>query len=154
MAHRYGSEHKRLRRRYAREVEAGMAVCCRCLKPIHPQAQWHLDHAADGEGYLGPAHALCNLQAAGKVRAAQLYGSERGDSREAVRREGRASRDTLERMARLQPGDLEARTVWLEWGKRTGLAGNVWSRHWAGDGYDGRCPSCRRLGGPCEKAEA
>jgi hypothetical protein len=39
-----------------------------------PDDRWRLDHAADGVGYLGPAHASCNLRAAGKVRAAQLYG--------------------------------------------------------------------------------
>jgi hypothetical protein len=73
---RYGAAHKRARRRYQREVEAGMATCCRCSRPIHPDESWHLDHAADGEGYLGPAHARCNLSAAGKVRARQLYGKK------------------------------------------------------------------------------
>jgi hypothetical protein len=75
MAHRYGYRHKQARKRYAREIEAGMGVCCRCSKPILPDDQkWHLDHDATGEDYLGAAHARCNLRAAGKVRARQLYG--------------------------------------------------------------------------------
>jgi hypothetical protein len=74
MAHRYGYKHKHARKRYQREVDAGQAVCCRCSRPILPDQRWHLDHMADGEDYLGPAHARCNLRAAGRVRARQLYG--------------------------------------------------------------------------------
>jgi hypothetical protein len=53
-----------------------MGVCCRCSKPIHPDEEWHLDHNAAGDGYLGAAHKICNLRAAGKARARQLYGGK------------------------------------------------------------------------------
>jgi hypothetical protein len=85
MAHRYGYKHKQARKRYAREIEAGLGVCCRCSKPILPDQKWHLDHDATGEDYLGTAHARCNLRAAGRVRARQLYGGRpyaRGTSQE------------------------------------------------------------------------
>jgi hypothetical protein len=141
MAHRYGYGHKRLRRRYQREVEAGLATCCRCLKPIRPDDRWHLDHAADGDGYLGPAHARCNLSADGQARAAQLYGKR--PSAEATR-------------LPCEPYDPHARVVWREWWRQTrreargDVGPQTWSRHWGDSSeYDGRCPRCRQRGAAC-----
>jgi hypothetical protein len=70
---RYGAVHRQLRKRVAREVEAGVAVCWRCRRPINPREEWHLGHADNGRDYRGPEHARCNLSAAGKARAEQLY---------------------------------------------------------------------------------
>lgn len=62
----YGREHARLRREWARKVTAGQVDCARCGGPIQPDEPWHLDHADDREGYLGPSHARCNESAAGR----------------------------------------------------------------------------------------
>jgi hypothetical protein len=75
---RYGKDHDKQRRLWARRVQAGMVRCARCGDPILPGTPWHLDHAETG-GYLGPSHADCNLRAAGKKRAAQLYGHDLRD---------------------------------------------------------------------------
>jgi len=48
-------------------LRAGKATCARCGEPIHPEDDWHLDHNADRNGYLGPSHASCNLAAAAAV---------------------------------------------------------------------------------------
>jgi hypothetical protein len=49
-------------------VRAGKATCARCGEPIHPEDDdWHLDHNADRNGYLGPSHARCNLAAGAAV---------------------------------------------------------------------------------------
>lgn len=53
----------------AREVELGHATCARCSRPIVPGSEWHLDHADDGVGYLGPSHARCNVSEANRLRA-------------------------------------------------------------------------------------
>jgi hypothetical protein len=63
-ARRYGYDHRKLRDRTARTVNAGGAQCAEliCLMPdrwIPPGTRWDLAHAADGS-YLGPAHARCN----------------------------------------------------------------------------------------------
>ena len=39
------------------------ATCARCNEPIHPDAEWHLDHNDTRDGYLGVSHASCNLSA-------------------------------------------------------------------------------------------
>lgn len=62
----YGAAHQRERRKWADIVNAGFAVCSRCDQPIQPGTQWHLDHTDDRTGYLGPAHAVCNLREAGR----------------------------------------------------------------------------------------
>jgi len=66
---RYGEAHRRVRRRVARDVQAGVAVCVRCGGPLAAGSDWHLDHRDDGDGYLGPAHAGCNVRAANERRA-------------------------------------------------------------------------------------
>jgi hypothetical protein len=75
MAHsRYRYDHKKLRRRYQRDIDLGYGVCCRCSQPIYAGMEWHLDHAPDGRGYLGPAHKRCNLRAGGLARMRLLDG--------------------------------------------------------------------------------
>ena len=46
-------------------VNSGNAVCSRCGGPISANERWHLDHADNRQGYIGVAHAYCNLRAAG-----------------------------------------------------------------------------------------
>jgi excisionase family DNA binding protein len=82
----YGSRHQAERRRWALVVESGAALCVRCGLPIAPGARWHLDHRDDGLGYLGPAHAMCNLRAAAKrgnklMRAKQALNQPPGSRR-------------------------------------------------------------------------
>jgi hypothetical protein len=43
-------------------VASGRAVCARCLEPIEPGTEWHLDHSDNRSGYLGVSHATCNLR--------------------------------------------------------------------------------------------
>jgi hypothetical protein len=52
------------RRRLEPLVASGQVACCRCRELIQPRQQWHLDHTDDRRGYLGAAHATCNLRAA------------------------------------------------------------------------------------------
>jgi hypothetical protein len=53
-----------------------LAVCSRCGGPISPRERWHLDHTDDRRGYIGVAHAYCNLRAAG-IKTAQLRNPDR-----------------------------------------------------------------------------
>jgi hypothetical protein len=62
----YGTNHQRLRRAWARSVNAGIASCARCGLPIEPGELWDLDHADDRAGYLGPSHTRCNRDTAGR----------------------------------------------------------------------------------------
>lgn len=55
-------------------VDAGQARCCRCGRPILPGTAWHADHSEDRRGYLGAAHAACNLSAAAKKGAERRNG--------------------------------------------------------------------------------
>ena len=65
----YGGKHKKLRRRWARVVRAGAAVCNRCGDPILPDDKWDLDHDDfDRRFYCGPAHASCNRATSSRVR--------------------------------------------------------------------------------------
>ena len=63
----WGAAHQRRRAAIAPIVNAGKATCCRCGEPIHAGEDWHLDHNASRNGYLGPSHARCNLAAAAAV---------------------------------------------------------------------------------------
>jgi hypothetical protein len=65
----YGIEHKRLRDKWRKVVEAGEATCSRCGRWIAPGSSWHLDHSDDRSGYIGASHARCNVGAANKRRA-------------------------------------------------------------------------------------
>jgi hypothetical protein len=65
----YGAEHKRLRRRWAREVELGGVRCWRCGDPILPGSRWDLGHNDyDRRFYNGPEHARCNRATSGRKR--------------------------------------------------------------------------------------
>lgn len=70
----YGSQHQKLRARWAPFVAAGQVDCGRCGAPITSGQDWHLGHDDhDRTKYTGPEHAECNLSAAGQAgRAAQL----------------------------------------------------------------------------------
>lgn len=57
---RYGSQHQKLRRAMAQEVAAGGVLCVRCGESISPLEGFDLDHADNGNGYLGAAHISCN----------------------------------------------------------------------------------------------
>jgi hypothetical protein len=61
----YGTAHEYRRKAIEPAVITGKTVCCRCGEPIKPSDEWHLDHSDDRRGYLGVAHKLCNLRAAG-----------------------------------------------------------------------------------------
>ncbi len=61
----YGSDHIKLRRRWAPLVATGHIRCALCGQPIRPGAPWHLAHADRPDAhrlglYSGPAHAACN----------------------------------------------------------------------------------------------
>jgi hypothetical protein len=71
---RYGREHRALRKRLQRDVDAGFAVCWRCGGQVLPGMPWHLGHDVSGQAHMGVEHVRCNLSAAGKARARQLYG--------------------------------------------------------------------------------
>jgi hypothetical protein len=60
----YGHMHQQRRKRWAAKVRQGTVCCARCGLTIEPGEKWHLDHADDRNGYLGPSHARCNLEAA------------------------------------------------------------------------------------------
>lgn len=62
---RYRHAHQQERKRWAKQVEQGLAFCAepRCLMPdrwIHPNARWHLLHDPTGTTYIGVGHERCN----------------------------------------------------------------------------------------------
>lgn len=64
--HGYGASHQRRRKREAKLVEAGKAICWRCGQPIKllPSGEpepWDLGHDDnDRTKYMGPEHQGCN----------------------------------------------------------------------------------------------
>lgn len=66
---KYGIVHQRTRAQVREVVEAGMAVCWRCRKPIRPDEPWDLGHVdgSDAE-YAGPEHRACNRATARRDR--------------------------------------------------------------------------------------
>jgi hypothetical protein len=63
---RYGAEHRKRRRRWARLVDAGGVACARCGRLIDVGEPWHLDHLAHGSY---PSHASCNVKAGAREAA-------------------------------------------------------------------------------------
>jgi hypothetical protein len=61
---KYGLAHQKLREQVGRQVATGTVMCARCGLPIDPlEDHWDLDHADDGNGYLGASHSSCNRAA-------------------------------------------------------------------------------------------
>ena len=59
---KYGWRHQQVRERM-RQVDAGLAVCARCGKPIVPGTPWDLGHVdGDPTQYQGAEHRRCNRQ--------------------------------------------------------------------------------------------
>jgi hypothetical protein len=56
----YGGPHQLERRRVAKLVAAGLAICPRCGQLVRPGDEWDLDHRDDRQGYLGASHRACN----------------------------------------------------------------------------------------------
>jgi hypothetical protein len=84
---RYGKVHRKTRESYRPDVEAGLAVCSRCMTSIAPpgepcprcgkvvargrpasgQCGWDTGHDDyDGTAYTGPEHGCCNRRAGGR----------------------------------------------------------------------------------------
>jgi hypothetical protein len=145
----YGLEHQQERKRWASIVAAGQAVCTRCKQPIAPGANWHLDHTNDRLGYLGVAHASCNIRAANELRAArarayvQALQGQALDGLPDVATNGGARVGPRPRFPDPQvtfPDPEPGNTV------------DRWSQHWGGPANP-RCPYCRALNGPCPDAD-
>ena len=66
--------YRATRKRLGQLVRMGGAICWRCRNPIAQGSRWHVGHDDAGVAIMGPEHAACNLRAAGKARARQLYG--------------------------------------------------------------------------------
>lgn len=59
----YGAEHAKARREWAAQHRPD-DPCTRCGHPLGPMGRHlHLDHNRDRSGYLGFAHARCNVRA-------------------------------------------------------------------------------------------
>ena len=66
----YGGEHKKLRAKLAKVVEAGDGFCVRCGRWVAPGELWHLGHDDfDRSRYRGIECTKCNVGAANKLRA-------------------------------------------------------------------------------------
>jgi hypothetical protein len=72
----YTNAHVARRRQLEPLVATGTVACCRCDQLIQAGQKWHLDHRDDRRGYLGAAHATCNLRA-----AAEKTNSKRNDKK-------------------------------------------------------------------------
>jgi hypothetical protein len=60
-AKKYGWRHQQARERVKRQVNAGLATCARCGKPIIPGTSWDLGHSdTDPTRYHGAEHRRCN----------------------------------------------------------------------------------------------
>jgi hypothetical protein len=68
---RYRGAHDRERKRWAKLVAVGDVACARCGGLIDPKAGFDLDHAPDGQSYLGPSHRRCNRRTAAHRTAAR-----------------------------------------------------------------------------------
>jgi hypothetical protein len=72
----YGADHQRERQRRLDAMADG-DPCCRCGRPMYHGQLLHLDHA-EGGGYLGLAHASCNLSAGGRKGLTRRWARRRG----------------------------------------------------------------------------
>jgi hypothetical protein len=73
----YGGEHQALRKRIAKLVAAGGAVCWRCGRPILPWMAWDLGHDDYDRGiYRGPECRHCNRSSAAS-RGNRMRGKRR-----------------------------------------------------------------------------
>lgn len=58
-----GHEHRKARAAAALHHDPSH-LCCRCGRALGPMGPWlHYDHNRDRTGYLGFAHARCNVSA-------------------------------------------------------------------------------------------
>jgi hypothetical protein len=65
----YGAHHQKTRRAVAGQVDAGLAVCWRCGKPIKQGEPWDLGHHdEDRTRYAGPEHRGCNRATSGRAK--------------------------------------------------------------------------------------
>lgn len=63
----YGTDHDRLRARWAPLVATGLIQCWRCHLLIPAGAPWDLGHDdRDRSRYAGPEHRACNRATAGR----------------------------------------------------------------------------------------
>lgn len=69
--------HQAARANAKLDVDRGTVNCCRCGRLIVPGSAWHMDHTDDRSGYLGPAHASCNVRAAARKGAVVVNGKGR-----------------------------------------------------------------------------
>jgi hypothetical protein len=76
VARGYGATHKRLRRQWARIVNAGGVECARCGRLIFPGELWDLGHSDDRTAYTGPEHQICNRSAGGGTAPRQRFSRE------------------------------------------------------------------------------
>jgi hypothetical protein len=121
--HRYGSHHKKVRRRYALQVKAGKATCWRCGLPIAPDEPWDLGHDDDNpSSHRGPEHRACN-----RATLPRMLAKARGERSDTPRFGG-------------LPDPTPGNSV------------EHWSRHWAGP-FNPRCPDCRARGSACDAAD-
>jgi len=81
---RYNWDHRRERARRMAYLRAhpGWLTCPRCLAPVFPHEDLHLDHDSTGTGYLpGLSHARDNTQAGGRVGNARRWRGRPGPTR-------------------------------------------------------------------------
>src|SRR3954468_7627698 len=102
-------QHRNARKRLGRDVAAGGVACWRCGRPIVPGSKWHVGHDDAGVAIMGAEHAVCNLSAQNRVRAARARAFKNGG-----------------RMVVLEAPAVSPKPAWDE-----GLRPR-WSRHWSG----------------------
>lgn len=65
----YGKEYQARRRALVPVVQAGLAACWRCRRPIRPDEAWHLGHDDNDRAIIRGVECItCNLSAAGRKR--------------------------------------------------------------------------------------
>jgi hypothetical protein len=70
----YGQRHHRLRRQFARRIEAGDGpICPRCLRPVGPDDLWDLGHDDRNPRIERPEHRSCNRAAANALKVSRQW---------------------------------------------------------------------------------